>query len=52
MATVVPKHVRHVGRNLGFFKMFILRKTAATFTGISRKHVFAALKRNITNNTV
>ena len=38
MATVNSQHVRH----LGFFKNFILRKTAANFIEISRKHVFAA----------
>ena len=29
MATIVSQHVRHLGRHLGFFKKFILRKTAA-----------------------
>ena len=28
MATVVLQHVRHLGRHLGFFINFILRKTA------------------------
>ena len=42
MATVVSQHVRHIGRHLGFFKNFILRKIAANVTEISRKHVFAA----------
>ena len=51
MATVVSQHVRHIGRHLGFFKHFILRKTAANFTEISRKHVFAASNRNIIKNT-
>ena len=50
MATVVSQHVRHLGRHLGFFKMFILRKTAANFTEISRKHVLAASNRNIIEN--
>ena len=45
MATVISQHVRHLGRHLGFFKNFFLRKTAANFTEISRKHVFAASKR-------
>ena len=37
-----------------FFKIFIiiLRKTAANFTEISRKHVFAASNRNIIKNRV
>ena len=52
MATVFSQHVRHLGRHLGFFKNFILRKTAATFTEISRKHVFAASNRNIIKNRV
>ena len=48
MATVVSQHVRR----LGFFKDFILSKTAANFTEISRKHVFAASNRNIIKNRV
>ena len=49
MATAVSQHVRH----LGFFKKnFILLKTAANFTEISRKRVFAASNRNITKNRV
>ena len=48
MATVVSQHVRH----LGFFKHFILRKTAANFTEISRKQVFAASNRNIIKNSL
>ena len=51
MATVVS-HVRHLGHHLAFFKKIILRKTAANFTEISRKHVFAALNRNIIENRV
>ena len=47
MATVVSQHVRHIGRHLGFFKNVILRKTAANFTEISRKYVFAASNRDI-----
>ena len=43
LATVVFQHVCH----LGFQKIFILRKTAANFIEISRKHVFAASNRNI-----
>ena len=39
MTTVLTKHVRHIGRHVGFFKNFILRKSAATVTEISRKHV-------------
>ena len=50
MATVVSQRVRHLGRHLGFFKNYILRKTAANFTEISRKHVFAASNRNIIKN--
>ena len=50
MATVVSQHGRHIGRHLGFFKIFILRKIAANFTEISRKHVFAALNRKIIKN--
>ena len=45
MATVVSQHVRHFGRHLGFFKNFILRKIAASFIEISRKHVFPASNR-------
>ena len=52
MATVVSQHVRHLGRHLGFFKSFILRKTAANFTEISGKRVFTALNRNIITNIV
>ena len=42
MATVVSQHVRHIGRHLELFKIFILRKIAANFTESSRKHVFPA----------
>ena len=52
MATVVSIHVRHFGLNLGFFKNFILRKIAANFTEISRKHVFPASNRSIIANRV
>ena len=52
MASVVSEHVRHIGRHLGFFKNFVLRKTVANFTEISRKHVFAASNRNIIKNRV
>ena len=52
MATVVSQHVRHLGRHLGFLKKVILRKTAANFTEISRKYVFAASNRNIIKNRV
>ena len=52
MATVVSQHVRHIGRHLEFFKIFILRKTTATFTEISRKHVFEASNRNMIKNRV
>ena len=48
MTTVVLQHVCH----LGLFKNFILRKTAANFTEISRKHVFAASNGNIIKNRV
>ena len=52
MATIVSQHVRHIGRHLGFFKNFILRKTAANFIQIRRKHVFAASNRNIIKDRV
>ena len=37
---------------LDFSKIFILRKIAANFTEISRKHVFAASNRSIIKNRV
>ena len=46
MATVFSQHVRHPGSHFEFFKNFILRKTAANFTEISKKYVFAASDRN------
>ena len=46
MATVVSQYVRRIGCYLGFFKNLILRKTAAYFTEICRKYVFAASNRN------
>ena len=53
MATVVSQHVRHIDRRyLGFFKIYILRKVAANFTEISRKHMFAASNRNIIKTRV
>ena len=52
MATVVSQHVRRIGRHLGFFEYLILRKIAANFTEISRKHAFAASNRNIIKNRV
>ena len=52
MATVVSQHVHHLGRHLGFSKIFISRKTAANFTEISRRHVFAASNRNKFKNRV
>ena len=52
MATVVSQHIIPLGRHLVFFNSFILRKTAANFTEISRKHVFAASNRNINENRV
>ena len=52
MATVVSQHVRHLGYHQGFFKIFILRKTAANFTKISRKRVFAASNKNIIEDRV
>ena len=52
MAMVASQDVRHIGRHLGFFKKFTLRKTAANFTEISRKHVFAAPNWNIIKNRV
>ena len=48
MATVVSQHVRHIG----FFKKIDFHKTAANFTEISRKHVFAASNRNIIKNRI
>ena len=48
MATVDLQHVHH----LGFFKNFILCKIAANVTEISRKHMFAASKRNIIKNRI
>ena len=50
MATVVSQHVRHIGRHLGFFENFILRKIGANFTEISRKHVFAASNKDAIKN--
>ena len=50
MATVISQHICHPGHHLGFFKSFILCKTVANFTEISRKHVLAALNRNITKD--
>ena len=52
MATVVSQHVRHLGRHLGFFKVFTLRKIAANFDEISRTHVFAASITKIIKNRV
>ena len=52
MATVVSQHVRLIGRHLGFFENVILRKIAANFTEISRKHVSAASNWNIIKNRV
>ena len=43
MAAVVSQHVRRLG---------FLRKTTATFTEISRKHVFAASNRSIIKNSL
>ena len=48
MAMVISQDVGH----LGFFKNFILCKTAANFTEISRKHVFATSNRNLIMNRV
>ena len=45
MAMVVSQNVCHIGYHLGFFKLFILRKIAANFPEISRKHVFAVSNR-------
>ena len=52
MATVVTQHVRHLGRHLGFFKIFIFHRTATNFTGISGKRVFLASNRKIIENRV
>ena len=52
MATLVSQHVHLLGHHLGFFKTFILRKTAANFAEISRKHVFAVFNRNIIKNSL
>ena len=48
MATVVSRHVRH----LGIFKNFILHRTTANFAEISRKHVLVASDRNKIDNRV
>ena len=40
------------GCPLDFSKNFLLRKTAANFTGISRKRVFSVSKRKIIENRV
>ena len=48
-ATSVSQHVCHLGRHLGFFKNFILGKTAAIFLEMSRKHVFTTSKNIIKN---
>ena len=53
MATLVSQHGRRLGRYLEFFKIhYILCKTAANFTEISTKHLFAALNRDIIKNRV
>ena len=52
MAIAISQPVRHIGRHLGFFENFILRKIAANFTEIGRKHVFAASNRNMIKNRV
>ena len=52
MATIVSQHVHHLVRHLRFFKNFIFRKTAANFTGISRKHVFLASNKKTIENRV
>ena len=52
MATVLSQHVRHIDCHLGFLKKYILRKTTANFTEISRKHVLAASNRNTIKNSV
>ena len=46
MATIVSQDVFHLGRHIGLFKKYILFKSAANFTEIIRKHVFAASNRN------
>ena len=46
MATIVSQDVFHLGRHIGLFKKYILFKSAANFTVIIRKHVFAASNRN------
>ena len=53
MATVVSKHVRHLGRHLGFLqKNIFFSKKAAYFLEISRKQLFTASNTNIINNRV
>ena len=42
MAKVVSHHARHLGRHIGFSKIYFAQNCAANFTEISRKHVFAA----------
>ena len=42
----------HLGRYLGFFKIFIFSKTAENVLEISRKHIFYSLKREYIKNKV
>ena len=47
---VVSQHGHYIGHHLGFFKNFILGKTAANFTEISRKNLqFSILNFNLHN---
>ena len=46
MATFFSQHVRH----LGYFKKFILHKTEANVTEISRGQVFAEIRTNLLQN--
>ena len=52
MVAMVAMSIAGLGRHLRFFKNFILRKTVANFSEISRKHVFAALNKNVSKNRV
>ena len=52
MATAVSQHVRRLGRYLGFFTNFILKRNCSQFLEISRRHVFTGSNRNIIKNKV
>ena len=48
----MSQHVRHLWLPSWIFNNFVLRKTAANFTQINRKYVFAVSNRNIIKNRV